>query len=91
MPRLSTVQGAFPLVAGIATAAVLCAVAVFTVVRSGCEDPGSYEAEGDVVRLVGGCVSREDLPVDPAERPAREAPAPSWKVEGAGSPPGLRP
>ncbi|SFD61120.1 hypothetical protein SAMN04487819_101286 [Actinopolyspora alba] len=85
MPRLSTSSGTLPLVAGLTTATALCAVAVFTVVSSGCDDPGSYETNGEAVRLVGGCVSREDLPVSPDEVTTPAAPAPSWSVEGAKS------
>ncbi|NYH80209.1 hypothetical protein FHR84_003558 [Actinopolyspora biskrensis] len=89
MTRASTAPGAKSLVAGILTATALCAVAVFTVAGSGCENPGSYERRGGVLELVNGCVSREDLPVSTGdEGPSRQGP--SHRFDGSGEPlPGL--
>ncbi|WP_017976544.1 hypothetical protein [Actinopolyspora halophila] len=83
MTRASTAGGAISLVAGILTATVLCAVAVFTVVGSGCEDPGSYERRGGVLELVNGCVSRGDLPVS-AENEVPSRQEPSHRFDGSG-------
>lgn len=68
MARLIPTAGTFPLVAGIAAATVLSGAAVFTVVRSGCDDPGRYESRDGVMQLVGGCISEQDLPVTPGHR-----------------------
>ncbi|NHD17847.1 MULTISPECIES: hypothetical protein [Actinopolyspora] len=87
MTRASTAGGAMSLVAGILTATALCAVAVFTVVGAGCEDPGSYERRGGVLELVNGCVSREDLPVRAKhEAPSRQDPPHRFDGSGQRSP-----
>lgn len=90
MTRLITASGVVPLVTGVATAAVLCAVAVFAVVRAGCENPGFYQPRGGTIELVGGCLTAEDLRVTP------EHVSPSGKqptdIEGVGhTEPAVRP
>ncbi|MER7015626.1 hypothetical protein ABT324_29680 [Saccharopolyspora sp. NPDC000359] len=60
-----TSNRALPLVTGVVTAAALSGAAVFAVLRSGCEDPGSYLVRDDVVELIGGCLQPDDLPVTP--------------------------
>lgn len=65
MTRLTPMNSAFPLVAGIATAAALSGAAVFAVLQSGCDEPGSYRSHDGVVELIGGCLKPDDLPVNP--------------------------
>ena len=55
-----------PIVATVASAALLSGAAVFTVQRAGCDDPGHYVRTGDTVELIGGCLEPGDLPVGPA-------------------------
>lgn len=69
MARLTSATGTIPLVTGIVTATALSGAAVFTVVGAGCDDPGRYRPHGGVVELIGGCITREDLPVVPARQP----------------------
>jgi hypothetical protein len=69
MARLTPSAGTLPLVTGIAAATALSGAAVFTVIRSGCEDPGVYQFHDGVVELIGGCVQPQDLPVVPAREP----------------------
>jgi hypothetical protein len=68
MARLTPAAGTLPMLAGITAATVLSGVAVFTVVRSGCDDPGRYESRDGVMQLIGGCVAERDLPVVPEPR-----------------------
>jgi hypothetical protein len=75
MARLTPSAGTVPLVTGIAVATALSGVAVFTVLRSGCENPGVYQPHDGVVELTGGCIKADDLPVTP-QRPARVTPKP---------------
>ncbi len=65
MTGLTAKAGTLPLITGFATATALSGVALFTVVSSGCDEPGRYEEREGVVELVGGCVSAEDVPVAP--------------------------
>jgi len=55
-----------PFVATAAAAVLLSGAAVYTVQRSGCDDPGHYVTTDGTVELVGGCLERGDLPVGPA-------------------------
>lgn len=71
MTRLTLSAGAFPLIAGVAAATALSGAAVFTVLRSGCDDPGVYRTHDGVVELVGGCLSRDDLPALPQPQTPR--------------------
>ena len=82
MTRLTPAAGAFPLVTGIAVATVLSGAAVFTVVRSGCDEPGTYRAHDGVVELIGGCITPDDLPVVPQHQPSH-APRPIGQVTPA--------
>ncbi|PKW14351.1 hypothetical protein [Saccharopolyspora spinosa] len=65
MTRLTPMNSAFPLVTGLVTAAALSGVAVFAVLQSGCDEPGSYRSQDGVVELIGGCLKPDDLPVNP--------------------------
>lgn len=65
MSQLTPTNRALPLVTGVVTAAALSGAAVFAVLQSGCEDPGSYRVRDDVVELIGGCLKPDDLPVSP--------------------------
>ena len=77
MARLAPTAGTLPLVTGLAAATVLSGAAVFTVVRSGCDEPGRYQTRADgVVELVGGCLATKDLPVVP-QQPAAHATVPA--------------
>jgi hypothetical protein len=69
MARLVPATGTIPLVTGIAVATALSGAAVFTVVRSGCDEPGSYRTRDGVVELIGGCLTPDDLPVTPQHQP----------------------
>ncbi len=63
MTRLRTI-------APLAAAAALAVVAVVTVQRAGCDEPGRYELGAHGYELVGGCIAPGDLLVpDPAPRP----------------------
>jgi hypothetical protein len=61
-------------IAPLLVAAVLTAVAVFTVKGAGCDEPGHYELVAGGYELVGGCVAPGDLVV-PEPAPAPAAPA----------------
>jgi hypothetical protein len=65
MTGLPLRASALPLLAGIVAATALSGAAVFTVLRSGCDNPGVYRFHGDAVELVGGCLDRSDLPTMP--------------------------
>lgn len=56
-----------PMVATAAAAVLLSGAAVYTVQRSGCDDPGHYVTTNGTVELVGGCLEPGDLPVGPAQ------------------------
>ena len=56
-------------------AAALAAVAVVTVQRAGCDDPGRYVPHAGGYELVGGCLSPGDI-VAPDPRPATPAAEP---------------
>jgi hypothetical protein len=63
-------------VAPLIVAAALTAVAVLTVARAGCDDPGRYVRGPNGYVLVGGCLAPGDLavpgpasPTDPTHRP----------------------
>ncbi|MFR9801673.1 hypothetical protein ACL02T_05120 [Pseudonocardia sp. RS010] len=62
-------RAAVPLLA----AAVLGTLAIVTVERAGCTEPGHYVAVPGGYQLVGGCLSPDDLVVPTA--PARPEPA----------------
>jgi hypothetical protein len=57
------------------TAAVLGGLAVATVEKAGCADPGHYERVATGYELVGGCFDRADLMVPEAPAPDRTDPA----------------
>ncbi|WP_232665762.1 hypothetical protein [Pseudonocardia sp. TRM90224] len=59
MSRLTQLRALAPLV----VAGALAAVAVVTVERAGCDDPGRYELRGDHYELVGGCIAAGDIVV----------------------------
>ncbi|MER7081094.1 hypothetical protein SAMN02982929_03807 [Saccharopolyspora kobensis] len=65
MSQLTPGNRALPLVTGVLTAAALSGAAVFAVLQSGCDDPGSYQVRDDAVELIGGCLRPDDLPVNP--------------------------
>jgi hypothetical protein len=56
-----------PVVATAAAALLLSGAALYTVQRSGCEDPGHYITTNGSVELVGGCLEPGDLPVGPTQ------------------------
>ena len=49
-------------------AAAMATIALITVQRAGCTDPGHYVARGSGYELVGGCVAPGDLPVIPEQQ-----------------------
>ncbi|HEY0806758.1 MAG TPA: hypothetical protein VGD84_16920 [Pseudonocardiaceae bacterium] len=61
MAHVARAAGVLPLLAAIAAAAALGGAAVFTVSQAACPDPGHFVREGVSARLVGGCVSKDDL------------------------------
>ncbi|QUH00176.1 hypothetical protein HUO13_04540 [Saccharopolyspora erythraea] len=71
MARLTATTGTLPLLSGLAAATALSGLAIFAVVQSGCDDPGSYRPRDGVLELVGGCVQPDDLPVSP-QLPAQD-------------------
>jgi hypothetical protein len=73
MAHVSRVAGVLPLLGAVVAAAALAGAAVFTVSQAACPNPGHYVQDGMSVHLVGGCVSRDELPGSPA--PAAAAPA----------------
>jgi hypothetical protein len=65
-------------VAPLLVAAALATVAVFTVQRAGCDDPGRYVPAPTGYVLVGGCLAPGDIVVQtPATPPTRDAEAPT--------------
>jgi hypothetical protein len=62
MAHVARAAGVLPLLAAIIAAAALGGAAVFTVSQAACPDPGHFVREGVSARLVGGCVSKDDLP-----------------------------
>ncbi len=66
-------------VAPLLVATALAGVAVFTVQRAGCDDPGRYVPSASGYVLVGGCLAPGDIvvktpvapPVTGAEAPAK--------------------
>ena len=65
-------------VAPLLVAVVLAGVAVFTVQRATCHDPGHYVASPDGYVLVGGCLAPGDIVVQaPVTPPAADADAPT--------------
>jgi hypothetical protein len=61
MAHVARAAGVLPLLAAIAAAAALGGAAVFTVSQAACPDPGHFVREGVSARLVGGCVTKDDL------------------------------
>lgn len=60
------VAGVVPLAGASVAAVALAGVAVFAVQNAGCADPGRYVQHDDgQVELVGSCVDRDTLPVNP--------------------------
>ena len=65
-------------VAPLLVAALLAAVAVLTVQRAGCDDPGRYVPSPTGYVLVGGCLAPGDIVVKaPVAPPATDADAKS--------------
>jgi hypothetical protein len=62
-----------PLLAAVVAAAALGGAAVFTVSQAACPDPGHFVRQGVSARLVGGCVSKSDLPESTNTGPAAGA------------------
>lgn len=54
---MTRLRGLAPLL----VAAALTAVAVATVERAGCDEPGRYERTGSGYVLVGGCIAPGDI------------------------------
>jgi hypothetical protein len=50
-------------IAPLLVAAVLAAIAVFTVASAGCDDPGRYELVAGGYQLIGGCLAPGDIVV----------------------------
>ncbi len=87
MARLASAADTVPLITGLAVATVLSGAAVFTVVSSGCDQPGRYQTRADgMVELVGGCLTSNDLPVVPQQRSAQMPPPPTARSPHAGEP-----
>lgn len=61
-------------------AAAMATIAVVTVQRAGCADPGHYEARPGGYELVGGCIEANDLPIAPDTAPLAPAPAPDLRL-----------
>ena len=65
-------------VAPLLVAAALAGVAVFTVQRAGCDDPGRYVPSASGYDRVGGCLAPGDIVVKtPETPPVRDAEAPA--------------
>ncbi len=62
MAHVSRVAGVLPLLGAVVTAAALAGAAVFTVSQAACPNPGHYVQSGGTVQIVGGCLTRADLP-----------------------------
>lgn len=62
MAHVARAAGVLPLLAAIAAAAALGGAAVFTVNSASCPDPGHFVREGVSAHLVGGCLTRDELP-----------------------------
>jgi hypothetical protein len=66
MAHVARAAGVLPLLAAIVAAAALGGAAVFTVSQAACPDPGHLVRVGVNARLVGGCVAKDELPVNAA-------------------------
>ncbi len=64
-------------VAPLLVAAVLAGIAVFTVQRATCADPGRYVASPSGYVLVGGCLAPGDIVVKAPVAPPAVADAPT--------------
>ena len=62
MAHVARAAGVLPLIGAIIAAAALGGAAVFTVSQAACPDPGHFVREGVSAKLVGGCVTKDDLP-----------------------------
>jgi hypothetical protein len=72
------VAGALPLAGATLAAVALAGVAVFTVQKAGCADPGQYVQRDDgQVELVGSCVDPEHLPPAPDDEHGNHEVAPA--------------
>ena len=78
MAGTRTGSDAWSVVVSALVAAALTTIAVVTVERAGCDDPGHYEVGSQGYELVGGCLEPGDLPVSPAvpQPPPQPAPDP---------------
>ena len=66
-PRAGT--GAWSVVVSLLVVAAMTTIAVVTVARAGCENPGRYVVGAGGYELVGGCIEPDDLPVTAATSP----------------------
>ena len=62
MAHVARAAGVLPLIGALVAAATLAGAAVFTVSQAACPTPGHFERAGMTTTLVGGCVSRDELP-----------------------------
>jgi hypothetical protein len=62
MAHMARAAGVVPLVGAVVAAMALAGAAVFTVSQAACPDPGHFVQQGITAKLVGGCVSRDELP-----------------------------
>lgn len=70
---LGALRAAGPALAALA----LTGVALATVTRAGCDDPGRFVAHDDGYELIGGCVAKGDLVIpEPATVPEPGLPDP---------------
>jgi hypothetical protein len=67
-------DGRWSVAVSLIVAAAMATIALITVQRAGCGDPGHYVLRGNGYELVGGCVEPGDLPVAPASAPAQTNP-----------------
>ena len=81
MTGLTRMRAAAPLL----VAAVLAGVAVITVQRASCDDPGRYVQAGENYVLVGGCIAPGDIVV-PGDIDKRAPTAPAPEAAGAEAP-----
>lgn len=69
---------AWSVVVSVVVAAALATIALVTVERAGCHDPGQYVMGARGYELVGGCLEPGDLQVSPVppQSPAATSPDP---------------
>jgi hypothetical protein len=73
-------SGRWSLAVSLIVAAAMATIALITVQRAGCADPGHYVTRGGGYELIGGCIEPGDLPVMPDQQTSAAEPDHSLPV-----------